>query len=110
MRSNIRLIQLMALILYTLALLVSFYLLAQVCDEYFIKSLDQIAKRFKMSPEAAGATLMAVGSSAPELFVAIIALVRPGGHEAIGMGTIVGSALFLITLAAIYDLNRGFQN
>ena len=37
---------------------------------------------------------MAIGSSAPELFVAIIALLRPGGHEEIGVGTIVGSALF----------------
>lgn len=44
----------------------------------------------------AGATLMAIGSSAPELFVAIISLVRSGDHAAIGVGTIVGSALFNI--------------
>jgi len=39
---------------------------------------------------------MAIGSSAPELFVAIIALLKPGGHQDIGTGTIVGSALFNI--------------
>ena len=39
---------------------------------------------------------MAVGSSAPELFVAIIALVKPGDHGEIGIGTIVGSAVFNI--------------
>lgn len=44
----------------------------------------------------AGATLMAIGSSAPELFVAIISLVRSGDHASIGVGTIVGSALFNI--------------
>ncbi len=49
-----------------------------------------------MSHDAAGATLMAIGSSSAELFIAIFALIKPGGHEEIGMGTIVGSALFNI--------------
>jgi len=78
------------------ALVVSFYLLAQVSDKYFIESLDKIAHRFNMSHDMAGATLMAIGSSAPELFVAIIALVKPGDHGEIGIGTIVGSAVFNI--------------
>lgn len=86
----------MELIIYCWALLTSFYLLAEVSDRYFIPSLDLIAKRLRMSHEMAGATLMAIGSSAPELFVAIISLVRAGNHEAIGVGTIVGSALFNI--------------
>jgi K+-dependent Na+/Ca+ exchanger-like protein len=47
-----------------------------------------------MSHDMAGATLMAIGSSAPELFVAIIAVFKPGDHGDIGIGTIVGSALF----------------
>jgi K+-dependent Na+/Ca+ exchanger-like protein len=86
----------MALILYCFALITSFYLLAEISDRYFVVSLDKIAERLSMSHEMAGATLMAIGSSAPELFVAIIALVRKGDHAAIGIGTIVGSALFNI--------------
>jgi len=86
----------MTLIILSLVLLLSFYLIAKVCDDYFIESLDQIAHRFKMSHDIAGATLMAIGSSAPELCIAIIALIKPGNHEAIGMGTIVGSAIFNI--------------
>lgn len=39
---------------------------------------------------------MAVGSSAPELFVSLAALFKPGDHSAIGAGTIVGSAIFNI--------------
>jgi len=85
----------MTLILYSLALLISFYLLAVICDRYFVDSLDKIANKLKMNSDMAGATFMAVGSSAPELFVAIIALFKPG-NEAIGAGTIVGSALFNI--------------
>lgn len=79
-----------------IALIVSFYLLAQVSDKYFIESLDRIAKQLNMSHDMAGATLMAIGSSAPELFVAIIALLKPGDHQDIGIGTIVGSAVFNI--------------
>jgi len=83
------------LIVYILILLVSFYILAKVVDDYFVESLDKIAERLKMSHDAAGATLMAIGSSAPELFVALFAVLRPdGNHEVIGIANIVGSALF----------------
>ena len=56
-----------------------------------------------MSHDMAGATLMAIGSSAPELFVALIAIFKPGGHQDIGIGTIVGSALFnlLVIVGAV---------
>jgi K+-dependent Na+/Ca+ exchanger-like protein len=37
---------------------------------------------------------MAVGSSAPELFIALIAVFKGGAHSEIGIGTIVGSAVF----------------
>lgn len=37
---------------------------------------------------------MAVGSSAPELSIALIALIKPGDHGDVGVGTIVGSAMF----------------
>ena len=84
----------MTLLLLILVLLLSFYLIGKIADEYFVESLDHISKRFNMSHDMAGATLMAVGSSAPELFISIIALVKPGDHGEIGIGTIVGSALF----------------
>ena len=86
----------MIIFLYILLLFISFYVLAKVVDDYFVESLDKIAERLKLSSDAAGATLMAVGSSAPELFVALFAVFRPGDHAAIGVGNIVGSALFNI--------------
>lgn len=81
------------LVLMILAMLLSFYLLAEVCEKHFVDSLEKIAIRLKLSAEASGATLMAVGSSAPELFVSLMALFKPG-EEAMGAGTIVGSAIF----------------
>jgi K+-dependent Na+/Ca+ exchanger-like protein len=84
----------MELVLYSFLLLVAFYLIAQVSDRFFIPSLDVISERLNIRSDVAGATFMAIGSSAPELFIALIAVFHPGGHAEIGMGTIVGSALF----------------
>jgi len=90
-------------------LLASFYLLAIVCDRYFVFSLDKIAIKLKMNSDMAGATLMAIGSSAPELFVSFIALFKPG-NEAMGAGTIVGSALFniLVIIGASALVRKAF--
>lgn len=84
----------MVLFFNILILLLSFYLLAIACDRYFVGSLDKISERLKLSSDVAGATLMAIGSSAPEFFVVVFAVFRPGTHGEIGAGTIVGSALF----------------
>jgi len=84
------------IIVYLFVLFVSFYLLAIVCEDFFIGSLDAISDKFKLPSDVAGATLMAVGSSAPELFTALFAVFRSGGHGDIGAGTIVGSAIFNI--------------
>lgn len=54
------------LILHIFLILLSFYLLAIICDRYFVNSLDAIFERIKINSDVAGATLMAVGSSAPE--------------------------------------------
>ena len=82
------------IVIYFLALLVCFILLARIVDLFFIASLDKISKDLRLSSDAAGATLMAVGSSAPELFVALFAVLKPGEHQVIGIGSIVGSAIF----------------
>ena len=77
-------------------ILVSVYLLAIITEEFFIISLDEISSRLKMPSDVAGASLMAMGSSAPELFIALIAVYRGGAHSDVGIGTIVGSAVFNI--------------
>lgn len=104
-------------IVYIVILVISFYLMARITDHYFIRSLDKISAQLKMSSDAAGATLMAVGSSAPELFIAIFALIKgfidPGQeHEDIGIGTIVGSALFniLVIIGASGLAKRSYLN
>lgn len=85
----------MIILLNVIILLISFYLLAIICDRYFVNSLDSIADKLHMNSDMAGATLMAIGTSAPELFISFISLFQPG-NESIGAGTIVGSAIFNI--------------
>jgi K+-dependent Na+/Ca+ exchanger-like protein len=76
-----------------IGLVIVFYWLAKICDEYFVKSLEVITQKLKISEDVSGASFMAIGSSAPELFTAIIALSKVG-IENVGTGTIVGSAIF----------------
>ena len=80
-----------------------FCALTVVCDDYFVSSLTRITKCLKLKPDVAGATFMAVGSSAPTLFISIISTFFTEGD--IGLGTIVGSTifntLFIIALCGI---------
>ena len=62
------------IVFWILGLLLAFYLLALVVEVYFVETLGIISARLKLSSDIAGATFMAVGSSAPELFVSLLAL------------------------------------
>lgn len=80
-----------------LIMLIAIYILAIITDEYFIPSLDRISHFLNLPHNVAGASLMAVGSSAPELAIALTALFHGSGeHSDVGIGTIVGSAVFNI--------------
>lgn len=60
------------LIIHVLVAVFTFLGLAIVCDDYFVSSLDRLCEELKLSPDVAGATFMAAGSSAPELATVII--------------------------------------
>ncbi|MFO8129299.1 MAG: calcium/sodium antiporter [Bacteroidales bacterium] len=84
----------MDLFIYFVLLILALFLLHFITEWFFVPSLDSIARRFNLSSDIAGATLMAAGSSAPELFVALVSIFMAGQHQNIGIGTIVGSSLF----------------
>ncbi|XP_070577286.1 sodium/potassium/calcium exchanger 3-like [Ptychodera flava] len=83
-----------ALVLHFICVIYMFIALAIVCDDYFVPSLEKICVRLGFSEDVAGATFMAAGSSAPELFISIIGVFIAKGD--VGVGTIVGSAVFNI--------------
>ena len=94
-----------AIILHIFGLAYMFVALAIVCDEFFIPSLDVITEKLSISEDVAGATFMAAGGSAPELFTSIIGVFI--SEDDVGIGTIVGSAvfniLFVISMCAIFS-------
>jgi len=69
-----------------------FWGLAIVCDDYFVTSLEDISEALSLTPDVAGATFMAAGSSAPELFTSLMGVFAVKND--VGIGTIVGSAVF----------------
>eukprot|EP00448_Togula_jolla_P007356 CAMPEP_0170600592 /NCGR_PEP_ID=MMETSP0224-20130122/17415_1 /TAXON_ID=285029 /ORGANISM="Togula jolla, Strain CCCM 725" /LENGTH=674 /DNA_ID=CAMNT_0010925325 /DNA_START=30 /DNA_END=2055 /DNA_ORIENTATION=+ len=63
-----------------------------VCDVYFTGSLDVMVDKWQIKPDVAGATFMAAGGSAPELFTSLIGATLT--ENDVGFATIVGSAVF----------------
>lgn len=78
---------------YAIGVLYMFLALAIVCDEFFVPALEEISceHHLNLSMDVAGATLMAAGGSAPELFTSFVGTFQ---RSDIGIGTIVGSAVF----------------
>ncbi len=68
-------------------------------------ALEEIVERFGVSDDVAGATFMAAGGSAPELFTSFIGVFIAVSN--VGFGTIVGSAvfnvLFVIGMCAMFS-------
>lgn len=84
--------------LHFVGVLYLFLGIAIICDDFFVGSLEAISERLGLSEDVAGATFMAAGSSAPELFSSLVALTNDGASNDIGIGTIVGSAIFNILI------------
>lgn len=80
--------------MYIAGVLYCFLGLAIVCDEFFQTSLEIISEVLRLTPDVAGATFLAAGSSAPELFTSLADAF--GDANSTGTGTIVGSAMFNI--------------
>uniref|UniRef100_A0A670ZJ71 Solute carrier family 24 member 2 n=1 Tax=Pseudonaja textilis TaxID=8673 RepID=A0A670ZJ71_PSETE len=94
-----------AVILHIIGMIYMFVALAIVCDEFFVPSLTVITEKLNISDDVAGATFMAAGGSAPELFTSLIGIFI--SHSNVGIGTIVGSAvfniLFVIGMCALFS-------
>ncbi|GMI06034.1 hypothetical protein TrLO_g2831 [Triparma laevis f. longispina] len=78
-------------VVYIGGVMYMFIALAIICDEFFVPALEVIGSKWKLSNDIAGATLMAAGGSAPELFTALTGTFE---ESAVGFGTVVGSAVF----------------
>ncbi|XP_022100810.1 sodium/potassium/calcium exchanger 3-like [Acanthaster planci] len=80
-----------------------------VCFIYFVPSLEIISKMWGIQEDVAGATFMAIGSSAPEFFSSAVGTFIT--HDNTGLGAIVGSSAFnvfvVIALCALVAGGNG---
>ena len=78
-----------------LMLILSLVLLV-VGANWLVDGAAAIARRYHMSEYIIGATIVGMGTSAPELVVSVISSV--GGHSDIAIGNVVGSNIFNVLL------------
>merc|ERR1712166_1515722 len=81
---------------------------AIICDGHFTASLEMICsdKGLDLNNDVAGATFMAAGSSAPELATSFVGTFPSESN--VGVGTIIGSAVFniLVIIGATAILSK----
>lgn len=76
------------------------FFLVKFCD-IFVDSSSSIAKKLKISPLIIGLTIVAMGTSCPELAVSVsdsISVLRDGGNANVALGNVVGSNICNIAL------------
>ena len=81
-----------AIILHVIGVMYTFAGIAIICDDFFVPALEVLVEKYKIEDDVAGATFMAAGGSAPELFTALIGVFIAKSN--VGFGTIIGSAVF----------------
>ena len=82
------------IVIWLVIVLYMFYGLAHVCEDFLVPGLNILCERRKIPEDVAGATLMAAGCNAPELFASGIGVFIQ--HSTVGAGTVVGSTPFNI--------------
>ena len=99
--------------LQIILLLVGFVLLIKSAD-WLVDGASALAKKHNVSDLAIGLTIVAFGTSAPELVVNIFAALQ--SHDDIVFGNIIGSNIFniflILGLSAVLnpvEYNRGFD-
>ena len=80
-------------VLYILGICIMFVCIHVVCENHFVVAIEQVAENSSFSPDVVGATFMAAGSSAPELFAALMGVIFKESKD-VGVGTVVGSTVF----------------
>ena len=89
-------------------LLMCFLALAIICDDFLVPPIEYFCEHYEIPDEAAGASFLAFGSSAPEIVIATIATLSGGGEEggegggeggeSVGLSTVLGSAVLAFGL------------
>jgi Ca2+/Na+ antiporter len=80
------------ILLVIIGMIQCFWGLARVCEHYFCSALLIMCEQNRIPDDVAGATIMAIGTSAADLMISVIALFV--SSSSVGLGTIIGSEIF----------------
>lgn len=86
-----------SVIIYFIGMLYIFLSLSVVVEIYFVSAAEEVIRATGMRDDVAGATLMAAGSSSPEVIAAAIG-VFIAEENSVGTGTVIGSCVFNMLL------------
>lgn len=79
-------------VLHVFAAVYFFILLAIICNDYFLPTVECICEDLHLSKDVAAATFMATATSMPEFFTNTISTLIL--ESDMGLGTIIGSLMF----------------
>ena len=85
---------------YVVGLALGVYCLVQFCN-FFVDSASAIAKKMRISPLIIGLTIVAMGTSLPELAVSVsdsVTAIAQGGSADVAIGNVIGSNICNILL------------
>jgi sodium/potassium/calcium exchanger 6 len=70
--------------------------LGAVAERFFAPAVEKIAKRLRLSEDIAGATLLAFGGAAPDIFTQVAAIIESGIPDAsLALSESIGAGLFV---------------
>ena len=95
---------------YGIVLLLSFYILIKSAD-YLISSSSEAGKRLGISKFVIGFTIIAIGTSLPEFFTALVSIFKATDATPFIIGTVIGSniANILLVFSILLIFATGFK-
>lgn len=95
------------LLLWTVILFAS---IGTVADHFFAPAVEKIAKRLNLSEDVAGATLLAFGGAAPDIFTQAAAIAESGTPDLVlALSESIGSGLFVATVGKALAIFVGLR-
>ncbi|EEB18194.1 sodium/potassium/calcium exchanger 4 precursor, putative [Pediculus humanus corporis] len=91
---SVEILQRGGIILHLAGALYSFANIGIICGDYFLPAVDCICSDLNLSQDLAAATFMSFATTAPELFVILIATFLT--QSDIGLGAVIGGGMFNI--------------
>eukprot|EP00854_Cymbomonas_tetramitiformis_P014309 gene14309-16921_t len=92
-------------------IVILFFALAESAEHYFCPALQKVSNALRLTPDVAGATLLAFGNGAPDLFTDVAAVDEGPIDLPMAIGFVLGAGNFVVTIvvALVIYMQPGHQ-